>query len=168
MEANPGLINATDGANDTPLSSLVRPGNQNPNPLPLALWLLEKRADIPHETVKGTLLHRVGRLDLLNAFLARGANPTARDHPQRMPLITRVQNEQVDLVARLQDPRVRATLQAQSDSHWTALQSHSPSCASTSKKGVQYIHYPTLVSPPAFLPKLILFLSLPTITYPYY
>jgi len=63
----------------------------------------------------------VKRLDLLNAFLARGANPTARDHPQRTPLITQVQNEQVDLVARLlQDPRVRAILHAQSDAHWTA------------------------------------------------
>lgn len=30
VEANPGLINATDGANDTPLSSLVRPWQPEP------------------------------------------------------------------------------------------------------------------------------------------
>lgn len=123
VEAHPGLINAEDYANDSSLSSLVRPGNKNPNPVPLALWLLEKGADITHSNAaKGGLLHRVRRLDLLNVFLPHGANPTVRDHPERTPLITHVQNELIELVARLlEDSRVRATLHAQTNSCWTAI-----------------------------------------------
>jgi len=81
--------------------------------LSLVLRLLdEKGADVNRRSRSGnTALHGARSLDILNALLDRGADPTLLNIKHLCPLLNYTNFEGVDRVARLlQDPRVRATV----------------------------------------------------------
>ena len=120
VEANPGRVNDTDSNGHTPLwAAVIRQEG-----LSLVVWLLdEKGADVNATTTIGaTALHYAKSLDTLIALLDRGANPTIADRDGESPLIWHAFYGSVDNVARLlQDPRVRATVNAQRRDGFTAL-----------------------------------------------
>ena len=120
VEANLGRVNDRDSRGDMPL--IVAAGDLKS--LPLVVWLLdEKGADVDATTKFGTsALDRAGSLSVLNALLDRGADPTIADGDGGLPLMYQAAYGTVDVVARLlQDPRVRATIDAQDDGGSTAL-----------------------------------------------
>ena len=100
--SNPGRVDARDKDGDTPLLIAAWWVES----LPLVVWLLdEKGADVNATTSFGlTPLHWADSLDILNALLDRGADPTVRSDGLT-PLMGQVLHQNVDNVARLlQDP----------------------------------------------------------------
>jgi hypothetical protein len=90
----------------------------------LVLWLLdEKGADVNSRTSFGeTPLHAALSLDVVNALLDRGADPTMRCEFNRTSLMDQVYGGNIDIVRRLlQDPRVRAFVDIQDHNSDTAL-----------------------------------------------
>lgn len=112
VDANPGCVDDWDESGDTPLFVAIHPLRS----LPLVLWLLDKKgADVNGRLAYGLLpLHVACSLDILNALLDRGADPTLVDNCKQSSLTFYASDGQSDLVARLlQDPRVRATIDVQ-------------------------------------------------------
>lgn len=92
--------------------------------LPLVLWLLdEKGADVNKRTYnKGTPLHGADSLDILNALLTRGADPTLLNSKRQSPFMYHARYDEVSMVERmLRDSRVRATVDMQVKDGHTAL-----------------------------------------------
>lgn len=112
VEGNPGRVNDTDKDNCTLLyaaSSLLKS-------LPLVLWLVDVMgADLNTQVLRGqTALAIIDTLDILNALLDRGADPTFPDFDGISPLMHHVIPIRVDMVNRLlRDARVRATVDKQ-------------------------------------------------------
>ncbi len=112
VEANPGGLNHWDEQGCTPLHAAAYKKKR----LELVHWLLdEKGADVNATTSGGwTALHDAASLDILNALLNRGADPTPQDKYGWSPLLWWVYHGSVDVVARLlQDPGVRTTINIQ-------------------------------------------------------
>ena len=85
----------------------------------MVAWLLdEKGADVNATTRCGrTAVFSAASVDILNALLDRGGDPILPNPDGELPLMSRAQYREVDIVARLlQDPRVRATVNMQ-DQH---------------------------------------------------
>jgi len=87
--------------------------------LPLTIWLVDEMgADVNGRCSKHqyTPLYWACSLNVLDALLERGADPTALDCAGFTPLMYNAQIGSVDLVARLlQDQRVRATIDIQNE-----------------------------------------------------
>ena len=77
VEANPGRINDTDKDQHTPLYVAA----YHMKCLPLVLWLLDmKGADVDAPILRGqTVLAKTDSLEILDALLDRGADPTLLD-----------------------------------------------------------------------------------------
>ena len=119
MEANPGRVNR-DAIGWTPLVAAAKKEER----LSLAMWLLdEKGADVCATTAVGNrALHFAYFLDILNAFLERGADPSQANTYGVLPLMWHARYHSTDVVARLlQDQRVRATVNLQNRAGLTAL-----------------------------------------------
>ena len=104
VETNPGRVNEWDEDGITPLYAAV----YHLNSLPLVLWLLdEKGADVNKRIYNGQIsLHAVHSLDILNALLDRGADPTLLRDEGFSPLMQHANYGRIDMVARLlKDPR---------------------------------------------------------------
>ena len=92
--------------------------------LPLTVWLVdEKGADVNATTSRGlSALHEARSLDIVTALLDRGVAPIRLDDDGVSPLMRHALFGKFDIVARLlQDPRVRATINLQSNHGRTAL-----------------------------------------------
>jgi len=74
VDANPGHANDWDGRGYTPLYAAV----YHKKSLPLVLWLLDEKGMDVNTRVSGgrTSLHAACSLDVLNALLDHGADPT--------------------------------------------------------------------------------------------
>ena len=141
VEANPGQVN---GRNNiyfglTPLSATAsrREG------LSLVVWLLdEKGADVNASMALGrSALHYAETLDILNALLDRGGDPTRIDFLGRSALKHQVRNDTANQVARLlQDPRVRATIDMQDKYGNTALHHACCKYGETDAKAALNVH----------------------------
>lgn len=96
-------------------------------------WLLDKKgADVngTNEDGASALHYAVFSLDILTALLDRGADPTISSSHGVRPLKWGAQHGTVDVVARLlQDPRVRATIDAQDGDGATALHQACYNCS---------------------------------------
>ena len=120
VKANPGRVNDRDRRGDTPLLAAVIYAKS----LPLVVWLLdEKGADVNGTNEDGaSAVHYAVSLDILTALLDRGADPIVADNRGVRPLMRGAQHGTVDVVAHLlQDPCVRATIDAQAKDGATAL-----------------------------------------------
>ena len=115
VEANPGRVNDKDM--DGYMAVLKRN-------LPMVQWLLdEKGADVNGRAWSGRVpLHQAETLDMLNALLDRGADPTLQNHGGMSPLMTQMYYVVFDNVERLlHDPRVQAIVNGQDYYGRTAL-----------------------------------------------
>lgn len=120
VEANPGKINDRDSQG---LTVLVAAACELEN-LPLTLWLLdEKGADVNARWAGGRTALMFARCpDIISALLARGADPTLTEDKGWTSLIAQVSTGHANAVARLlEEPRVRATIDMQHNTGWTAL-----------------------------------------------
>jgi ankyrin repeat protein len=105
VEANPGRVNERDLNNTTPL----RHATSYLKSVPLILWLVkEKGADVNAADESGDVpLHHAKSLDVLNALLDCGADPSILISHKLTPLMLYVIWRKPDMVARLlQEPRV--------------------------------------------------------------
>ena len=124
VQANPGGVNDRDRSGRTPLSVAACHLAAWRKSLSLTTWLLdEKGADVNGKSQYGnTPLHRAASLDILNALLDRGADPTFRSNVGWSPLMYHASFGRACLVKRLlQDPRVRASVDMQISDGRTAL-----------------------------------------------
>ena len=120
VQANSGCVNDRDWRGQTPLYVAV----WYLKSLPLIVWLLdEKGADVNGRSHYGeTPLHRTASLDVLDALLERGADPTLRSNFGWSLLMYHASFGRACLVKRLlQDPRVRASVDMQISDGRTAL-----------------------------------------------
>ena len=120
VQANPGRVNDRDRRGYTPLHVAA----WHLKTLSLTTWLLdEKGADVNGKRQYGeTPLHRAASLDVLDALMDRGADPTLRSNVGWSPLMYHTFKGKTDRVKRLlQDPRVRASVDVQGYNDWTAL-----------------------------------------------
>ena len=112
VEANPEKVNDTDKDKLTPLYAAVR----DLKSLSLVLWLLdEKGADVDAQILRGqTVLAKTDSLDILNALLNRGADPTIPDFDDMSPIMHHAGQIRGNVLQRLLgDPGVRATVDKQ-------------------------------------------------------
>ena len=117
VEANPGRVNNLDVCG---LDAIGRGCFRNER-AGAGRLLDEKGADVNATTALGTsALHYAKTLDILNALLDHGGDPTRIDFLGWSVLMHQMRNGTV--VARLlQDPRVRATINMQDEEGNTAL-----------------------------------------------
>lgn len=120
VEANPERVNEKDLNNTTPLCQAT----SYLKSVPLVLWLVnEKGADVNAADESGDVpLHHAKSLDVLNALLDCGADPSIVISHKLTPLMLYVIWRKSEMVGRLlQDPRVRANVNAQDCTGDTAL-----------------------------------------------
>lgn len=122
LSANPGSINLRDqsGKGQTVLCAAVAFFKS----VPLIAWLIdEKGAGVKRRSGNGEFpTHAARSVDLLNALLDRGADPTKRNDVKYTPLMQNALFGRVALVARLlEDPRVRATADMRERNNHSAL-----------------------------------------------
>lgn len=109
VEANPGRVIDRGKHQKTPLYAAIRIFES----VPLIMWLLDgKGADVNGRAYHGKTPLLVARsLDILNALLVRGADPSLFCKTWS-PFLEDVRSERIDCVERLlQDPRVRAAIE---------------------------------------------------------
>ena len=136
VEANPGRVNDQDSEGRTPLSAAA--GKEEG--LSLVVWLLdEKGADVNATDSDGdNALHYARTPDILTALLNRGTDPIMTDPYGMLPLMSQALTGSVDVVAHLlRDPRVRATVDAQTRRGTTALRH---ACDNMEKDAVPKAH----------------------------
>lgn len=139
VEANPGRVDERDKSGVTPLHAAIG----HLNNLSMALWLLERGADVNGRSFRGwTPVHRARSLNILIALLERGADPTVLDDNQCSPLMHHAQTGRANYVIRLlQDPRVRATIDMRDCNGSTSL---APSCLLQNGRKDNHLHRPPL------------------------
>lgn len=123
--ANPGRVNEIDSDGETPLCAAVRQFGS----VQLVLWLVNKKgADVTAAEGYGdTAFHIADSLDVLDALLGCGADPTPLNRRGYSPVMSQLSYGRVKLALRLlQYPRVRASINLPSRDGWTAL--HSACC----------------------------------------
>jgi len=120
VEANPGRLNDADRRG---YMALVAAAGDLQS-LSLVMWLLDEKGANVNGTIENGIsaLHLAGSLDILTALLDRGADPIQPNRYSELPLMSQVIAGTIEVVARLlQDPRVRATIDAQAKDGATAL-----------------------------------------------